>query len=64
MKEYKNSEIIMIIDEYIHSQRDREILKDRYVNGLTFLELSEKYYLSDRQIKRIAKSFAGFLDNF
>ena len=53
MKEYTNSQIAALIDEYIHSQRDRAILKDRFINGLTFSELSAKHYLSERQIKRI-----------
>ena len=53
MKEYTNSQIAALIDEYIHSQRDRAILKDRFINGLTFGELSAKHYLSERQIKRI-----------
>lgn len=62
MKEYTNSQIATLIDEYIHSQRDREILKDRFINGLTFSELSGKYYLSERQIKRIvAKADTIFL---
>lgn len=52
-EDYKNSDISALIDEYVHSQRDRDILKDRFVNGLTFGELSDKYYLSERQIKRI-----------
>lgn len=62
MKDYTNSQIATLIDEYIHSQRDREILKDRFINGLTFSELSGKYYLSERQIKRIvAKADTIFL---
>ena len=52
---YKNSEIINLINEYIHSERDRLILYERFVNGLTFSELSDKFYLSERQIKRIVK---------
>jgi len=55
MKEYRNSDIVALIDEYIHSERDRNIIKDRFVNGLTFSELSQKHYLSERQIKRIVK---------
>lgn len=55
MIEYTNSEIINFINEYIHSERDRLILIDRFVNGLTFSELSDKFYLSERQIKRIVK---------
>lgn len=48
-----NSQIAYVIDEYIHSQRDREILKDRYINGLTFDCLSEKHFMSTVQVKRI-----------
>ena len=55
MKEYKNSDVLSLINEYIHSERDRDILIDRLINGLTFSELSDKFYLSDRQIKRIVK---------
>lgn len=55
MKEYTNSEITMLINEYVHSERDRLILFERFVNGLTFSELSDKFYLSERQIKRIVK---------
>lgn len=53
MKEYTNSQIIEVIDEYIHIKRDREILKDRFVDGMTYDELSIKYNLSDRRIKTI-----------
>lgn len=36
-----------------HSQRDREILISRHVDGLTYDELSVKFHLSDRRIKTI-----------
>lgn len=53
MIEYTNSQISGLIDEYIHSQRDRDILKDRLINGLCYEPLAEKYDLSVAQIKRI-----------
>ena len=53
MKEYTNSQIKALIDEHIHSDRDRQILKSRLVDGLTFEQLAEKYDLSVRQVKRI-----------
>ena len=52
---YANSKMEFLIDEYVHSARDREILKDRFINGLTFAELENKHHLSERQIKRIVK---------
>ena len=53
MKEYTNSQIKELIDEHIHSDRDRQMLKSRLVDGLTFEQLAEKYDLSVRQVKRI-----------
>ena len=51
--EYTNSQIATIIDELIHSERDRNLLKDRFINGIPFERLAEKYELSVRQTKNI-----------
>lgn len=51
--EYTNSQIRELIAEHLHSLRDREILLDRLVDGLTFEKLAEKHGMSDRQIKTI-----------
>ena len=48
-----NSQIKDAIDDYVHSERDRGILFDRYVNGYTFERISEKYDMSTVQTKRI-----------
>lgn len=53
MMEYTNSQIDRLINEYIHNQRDRKILKSRYIDGLTYEALSEKYELSVKQIGNI-----------
>jgi hypothetical protein len=53
MIEYTNSEISYLIDEYIHSERDRKILKRRYIDGQCFEPLAEEFDLSVRQIKNI-----------
>lgn len=53
MKEYTNSEIEHAIDEQIHSQRDREILKRRFIDGICYEPLAEEFSLSVAQIKRI-----------
>lgn len=53
MMEYTNSQIDRLINEYIHNQRDRQILKSRYIDGLTYEALSEKYELSVKQIGNI-----------
>lgn len=51
--EYTNSQIRALIDEWIHSERDREILKRRLIDGITFERLAEEFDMSPRQIKNI-----------
>jgi DNA-directed RNA polymerase specialized sigma subunit len=53
MRDYSRTELTEAIDEWILNEKHRSILKSRMIDGLTFDELSEKYYMSPRQIKRI-----------
>ena len=51
--EYTNSRIKELIEEYIHSERDRRVLYLRLVDGLTFERLAEEVDLSVRYVKTI-----------
>ena len=51
--EYTNSRIRQLISEYIHSERDRQILERRLVDGITFERLAEEFDMSPRQMKNI-----------
>lgn len=53
MIEYKNSEIQAVIDEWIHSEKERKILHRRLIDGLTIEELAEEFDRSPRQMQRI-----------
>ena len=53
MKEYTNSEISAIIDEYIHVQKHRDLMKRRLIDGICFEPLSEEFSMSVRQTKNI-----------
>lgn len=53
--EYTNSQILALIREHIHSDRDRRIMLDRLVNGITMDTLSEKHEMSVSQVKRIVR---------
>ena len=53
MKDYTNSEMEHAIDEVIHSERDRNILKRRYIDGILFEPLAEEFNLSVRRVKDI-----------
>jgi len=51
--EYTNSQIKAVIEEWIHSERDRAILYRRLVDGITFERLAEEFDLSVRYTKTI-----------
>lgn len=54
--ELSNSELATLIDEWVrglHAERNREILKDRLINGMLYEPLAEKYQLSVRQTQKI-----------
>lgn len=53
MIEYTNSQVTQVINEHVHSERDRNIIIDRLVNGMCYEPLAEKYDLSVTQVKRI-----------
>lgn len=57
MKEYTNSAIDKIIDEYVHSSRDRRIMKRRMIDGICFEPLAEEMGMSVSQIKRIVHKY-------
>jgi Mor family transcriptional regulator len=59
--EMSNSELSAFIDEWVTSKRNREILKERLIDGIKISELAEKYELSDRQVKTIIKKFKSIL---
>ena len=42
-----------LIDEWIFSERDRNILKRRLLDGLTYKELEAEFNLSIDRLKRI-----------
>ena len=51
--EYTNSQMIRAIDEYIHSERDRAILKRRLIDGICYEPLAEEFGLSVQRVKTI-----------
>ena len=51
--EYTNSQISRLIDEYVHSERNRAMLKRRLIDGVHFEALAEEFDLSVRHTKSI-----------
>ena len=54
--EYKNSQMQELIREYIHSERDREILSRRLIDHETYQDLAEDFDLSVRHVGNIVRS--------
>lgn len=56
MKDISRSELEHLIDEWIigrNAERDRQILKRRLLDGVTYDRLAEEFDLSVRQLKNI-----------
>lgn len=53
LQDVSNSELTHLINEWIKSGRNREILKRRLIDGVCYEPLAEQYNLSVRQIKNI-----------
>lgn len=57
MKEYGNSQIVAIVNEYVHNKKHRDILMSKYIDGYTYEQLGEMYNLTDRQVKNIVYKY-------
>ncbi len=53
LDDISNHEIEQEIDKWIHSERDRRILKRRLIDGICYEPLAAEFELSVRQIKTI-----------
>lgn len=61
MKNYTNSEIRHLVDERIHNERDRALLKRRFCDGTRFEALAEEFDLSTQRVKAIVYKAQGSL---
>ena len=52
-REMSTSDISRLIDEWIHNERNRKILKRRLLDGIQYERLAEEFDLSVRQVKTI-----------
>lgn len=53
--EYSNSRLREIVDDFIHSERDRRVFLKKYADNYTFERIAEQEELSVSQVKRIIK---------
>lgn len=62
MKEYDNRRMADVIDNYIHSERDRQVLKRKLIDGISYEKLGEDFRLDDSTVKRIVKRHRETID--
>ncbi len=53
--EKSRSELAHLINEWVFNKRDREIMADKLLDGLTYDELADKFCLSPQRLKVIVK---------
>ena len=51
--EYSTDHINYLIDQFIHSERDRAILRRNLIDDIIFEDLEEEFQLSVRRLKTI-----------
>lgn len=59
--QYTNSQIASIINEQIHSERDRRIMRMKLIDGLTYEKIAETVEMSPRYIRSLVKRLTNSL---
>jgi DNA-directed RNA polymerase specialized sigma subunit len=55
--EYSNSRLREVVGEYVHNQRDRELLCRRFIDGVVLEKLAEEFEISVSQVTRIIMKY-------
>ena len=66
MNKYSRSQLEILINEWVigtNSERNREIITDRLIIGLTIPEIAEKYDLSQTRVKTIIRTFKRIIES-
>ena len=50
---YSTDHIVYLIDQYIHSERDRAIVRRNLIDNIIFEDMEEEFGLSVRRLKDI-----------
>jgi RNA polymerase sigma factor (sigma-70 family) len=61
MPEYKNSDMLTAINEYVHNSRYRDLLRLKYCDGHTYEEIAEIVNFSPQHVKRICREYRAVL---
>jgi hypothetical protein len=56
-----NNQLIEIIENWIKSERDRNLMKRRLIDGISLERLAEEFELSPKQAYRITNKYYDYL---
>lgn len=59
-KRYSRSELEFLIEEWVigsNSKRNKEIIKDKLIEGLNVRDIAAKYNLSETRVKTVVRTF-------
>ena len=56
-----NTHLSSLIDDWIKSDRDRQLMKRRLIDGISYERIAEEYELSVKQVYRIVNKYAVML---
>lgn len=65
MNVYSRSELETLVDEYVlglHAERNRQIIKDKLIAGLSLKQIAAKYHISETRIKTVIRTFKRKMD--
>ena len=58
---YKNSDMTLAINEYVHNPKYRKILLLRFCDGMTYEEIAEESNYSPDHVKRLCRKYRPLL---
>ena len=58
---YKNSDMIIAINEYVHNAQYREVLRLRLCEGYTYEQIAEIARFSPQHVKHIVRLYKDLL---
>lgn len=61
MPDYKNSDMLHVINEYVRNPRYRELLRLRFCEGRTYDEISEAVGYSPQHVREIVRTHKDLL---
>ena len=61
-EDYSNARVREVIEDYIHSTRDRALILDNLVDGIPYDELAGKYSIAYESVRDVMRKGKDALD--